>query len=70
MGAICLPRDGIGRCGGTISFGAVPFGYSFFAHTSWPGLQRQSPPQFDLASDARQVYEIIRSAQKDARQRR
>lgn len=59
-----------GNGGGTISFGSVPFWYSFYGNAIWPGMQSHSVPQFDLASDARPVYEIIRSAQKDARQRR
>lgn len=62
-----------GRNGsGIIEFGAKPFwytlfGYSLFAHSSWPGASVGSP-YFELAENARQVYETIRTAQRAAKQ--
>jgi hypothetical protein len=56
-------RDGAG----TITFGPVPTFYWW--HTGgWPGYADQAIPSFELAADARQVYEIIRAAQRSAKQ--
>jgi len=49
---------------GTISFGpSYPMG-RFFPAGSWPGAGRYAPPSFDLIEHAKDVYEIIRNAQR------
>jgi hypothetical protein len=48
---------------GTITFGPTSFTASMYAGTAWPGVKL--PPSFELISDARRVYEIIRQAQKE-----
>jgi len=54
-----------GRSGeGTISFGVTPAGDMFSGLTSWPGVESQ--PRFDTVPDARNVYELIRSASYEA----
>jgi hypothetical protein len=53
-------RDG----SGTITFGQVPFRLDFFPTGSWPGGRRQMPPSFDFIEHAREVYDVIRSAQR------
>jgi hypothetical protein len=51
---------------GTITFGpALPFG-QFFSGASWPGASQFSPPMFEMIEQAREVYDIIRQAQKSA----
>jgi hypothetical protein len=51
---------------GTISFGtAHPLG-SFFPASSWPGSRRYMPPSFELSDRVRDVYEIIRKAQRES----
>jgi hypothetical protein len=49
---------------GTITFGSTPFMNSFLPSGSWPGTGRYAPPSFDLIDSAKEVYDIIRSAQK------
>ena len=49
---------------GTITFGAV--GPWWAGSGGWPGSQRQVSPAFDSISSARDVYEKIRVAQKQA----
>lgn len=52
---------------GTITFGPVPPYYWWYGGAGWPGFGHQTVPCFELAGDARQVYEIIRRAQRAAR---
>jgi hypothetical protein len=49
---------------GTITFGSAPFMGAFFPRGSWPGAGRYAPPSFDLIDRSKEVYNIIRSAQK------
>jgi hypothetical protein len=37
---------------------------SFFPAGSWPGTGRYAPPSFDLIDRAKEVYDIIRHAQR------
>lgn len=55
-------RDG----SGTITFGAGQPMNAFFPGRSWPGAGRYGPPSFDMIGDAKNVYEIIRAAQRTA----
>jgi hypothetical protein len=55
--------------GGTITFGSVPFMHGWYAGTGWPGFGQQAVPSFDLTDGAREVYEIIRGAQRASKQR-
>ncbi len=55
--------------GGTITFGSVPFPYSLYARGGWPGFRPYVIPTFDLAAGAREVYDLIRDAQRRAKQR-
>lgn len=48
--------------GGTITFGSVPFGW--WSGAAWPGLGTHAVPTFELAADARGVYQTIRDAQR------
>ncbi len=49
---------------GTITFGPVyPMG-RWMPAGSWPGAGRYAPPAFDMVERAKEVYEIIRQAQK------
>jgi hypothetical protein len=60
---VSLSQRGID--GGAIFFGpTTPF--SGWSNTSWPGASRSIVPNFDLDSGARNVYEIIRGAKRDA----
>ena len=52
---------------GTITFGSTAFASGFNPAGSWPGTWRYLPPGFDRIEEARDVYEIIRSAQKAVR---
>jgi hypothetical protein len=56
-----------GDSAGTITFGPVPPYYSWYSGARM-GLGTQVVPCFELASEARAVYEIIRAAQRGARQ--
>ncbi len=58
-------RDG----SGTITFGPLPPFYGWFAGTGWPVFGHDSVPSFELAAESREVYEIVRRAQRAARQR-
>lgn len=52
---------------GTITFGPSPIMTSIFVPAgSWPGTARYTPPSFDLIRNPKEVYNIIRQAQKDA----
>jgi hypothetical protein len=54
-----------GDGGGTISFGrAQP--WSSFSPAGWPGAGVYTVPSFELDKRAREVYEIIRTAQREA----
>jgi hypothetical protein len=55
------------RGGGTVAFGTLPFMHWMSAGAGWPGLGHQGAPSFDLADGAREVYEVIRAAQRAAR---
>jgi len=51
---------------GSISFGhSSPFA-SMFGGMYWPGLEQYMGPRFDLVNNAKQVYQQIRDAQKNA----
>lgn len=52
---------------GTITFGPVPPFYGRYGGAGWPGFGHQADPSFELAGEARQVYEIIRGAQQAAK---
>lgn len=56
-------RDG----SGIITFGSVPLGYWWYAGGGWPGLSPQAVPCFELAAEARQVFDLVRQTQRDAR---
>lgn len=49
---------------GTITFGPTHIMNSFFPTGSWPGTGRYAPPSFDLIERAKEVYDIIRNAQR------
>lgn len=53
---------------GTITFGnPLPFELMFmFGGILWPGIEQHISPRFDLISNAKQVYQQIREAQKNA----
>lgn len=52
---------------GTITFGSLPFWHWMYGGIAWPGMGNQMVPQFELISEARVVYDLIRKAQKDAK---
>jgi hypothetical protein len=52
---------------GTIIFGSVPSWYWWQRSFTWPGYVSQLVPTFDLIPDAREVYNIVRDAQREAR---
>jgi Bacterial PH domain len=52
---------------GTITFGPAPPMAGWYSGGSWPGMGNYLFPSFELSSDARSVYEIIRSAQRAAK---
>ena len=54
-------RDG----SGTITFGRTYPRASTFAEGSWPGVPM--PPRFEMIEGAKQVYDIIREAQRESR---
>ena len=56
-----------GEGAGTITFGPVPPFYWWYGGAGWPGFGHQAVPRFELAADARQVYEIIRGGQRAAK---
>ena len=49
---------------GTITFGSTAFINSYFPSGSWPSSGRYAPPCFDLIESPKEVYDIIRKAQK------
>jgi Bacterial PH domain len=52
---------------GTITFGPVPPFYWWYGAAGWPGLGHTAIPSFELADEARRVYEIVREAQRAAK---
>ena len=57
------------RGSGTLTFGPVPPTYGWYAGYGWPGFGHGAIPSFELRSEAREVYDTIRNAQRAARQR-
>lgn len=56
-------RDG----SGTITFGPThPMGW-MYAGSSWPSSRRYAPPCFEMIGNAKEVYDQILAAQKNAR---
>ncbi|MHA3770563.1 PH domain-containing protein [Verrucomicrobiota bacterium sgz303538] len=53
-----------GEGSGSITFGPTHFMNGFFPAGSWPGTARYAPPSFDLIDGAKEVYDVIRSAQR------
>ena len=49
---------------GSITFGPAAFMGGFFPRGSWPGAGRFAPPCFDLIDRPKEVYDIIRNAQR------
>jgi hypothetical protein len=49
---------------GTITFGPTHYMNTFFPAGAWPGTGRYVPPSFDLIERAKEVYDIIRNAQR------
>ena len=55
-------RDGTG----SISFGSsFPFA-AWFGGMAWPGMEQYSGPRLDIIENPKQVYQLIREAQKNA----
>jgi hypothetical protein len=52
---------------GTISFGTGQWPYAWMQGTGWPTGRGRYAPCFDSIADARQVYELIRRAQRDVK---
>ncbi|MGQ0635807.1 MAG: PH domain-containing protein [Planctomycetaceae bacterium] len=51
---------------GTITFGPIPPWYAW-SGPAWPGMGLAEVPSFELAGEAKHVYDVIRSAQRDSR---
>jgi hypothetical protein len=51
---------------GTITFGPTHLMNNLAPAGAWPGMGRYAPPAFDLIERAKDVYDIIRNAQKAA----
>ncbi|HSI12118.1 MAG TPA: PH domain-containing protein [Chthoniobacter sp.] len=51
---------------GTITFGPTNYLNAMFPAGAWPGAGRHAPPAFDLLDRAKEVYDIIRRAQRPA----
>lgn len=51
---------------GTISFGNTSPFTTMFGGMPWPGMEQYMGPSFDLISNAKQVYQQIREAQRNA----
>jgi hypothetical protein len=47
---------------GTILFGPSPWFSSWFGHSSWPGMQRQMVPSFEMIDHVRSVYDMVDKA--------
>lgn len=52
---------------GTITFDPVPPSYWWYQGVGWSWFGYPSASSFELAAEARQVYEIIRGAQRAAK---
>ena len=50
---------------GTITFGASNPMFAMFSGMSWPGTSQYLPPSFEMITDAKSVYEIVRRAQNE-----
>jgi hypothetical protein len=52
---------------GTISFGGgTPFSSWFGGFSGWPGMEAYLGPRFELISNAKSIYNVIRDAQRSA----
>lgn len=51
---------------GTINFGATNPMLSWFGGMWWPGMEQYNEPKFELVPNAKDVYEMIRKAQRNA----
>jgi len=51
---------------GTITFGSPPAGYLWVGSTRFPGRGQQSTPSFEMIQNAKNVYEMVRNAQRQA----
>jgi hypothetical protein len=49
---------------GSITFGSTQLMGAFFSGASWPGTGRYPPPSFAMVERAKDVYDIVRAAQK------
>jgi hypothetical protein len=56
-------RDGTG----TITLGPIPPWHGWMSGASWPGAGQYAAPALEHVDNARQVYDVIRTAQRDAR---
>ena len=63
-GATVELQSGRGEAG-VIWFGTPPS--SFMANPSWPGTGIKAPPSFELANEARAVFDQVLAAQRRAR---
>jgi hypothetical protein len=52
---------------GTITLGPTNPWSMWYGHASWPGLDQYLTPALDSIENARDIYEMIRNAQRDAR---
>ena len=64
---VTLAENKDGR--GTITFGPPTLLSRGRNGTAWPGTSSQMPPSFDMISDPRSVYDIIRKAQREDERR-
>lgn len=62
---LTLTERGSGN--GTITFGSGQSGFGSWGWEVWCGSASQLTPNFDLSSHARDIYELIRSAQQKAK---
>jgi hypothetical protein len=49
---------------GNITFGPTHYMNALFPSGAWPGTGRYAPPSFDLLDRAKEVYDVIRHAQR------
>ena len=62
LGELSLEQRADGS--GTITFGAsIPFA-SWYRGFAWPGMDQRLPPSFEQIPEAKQVYDLIRRAQR------